>query len=76
MGKKADIRISLDDVRRLQRMNPAQAYTWLVHFYIEAYEAGLREGEKEFDDAVILDEDAARERIGEEAYNDLIGGER
>lgn len=76
MGKKADIRVSIEDVRRLQRMNPAQAYAWLVHFYVEAYEAGLREGEKEFDNAVILDEDAARERIGNEALNNLIGGEK
>lgn len=76
MGKKADIRVSIEDVRKLQRMNPAQAYAWLVHFYVEAYEAGLREGEKEFDNAVILDEDAARERIGNEALNNLIGGKK
>lgn len=76
MGKKADIRVSLADVAKLKRMNPAQIYAWLVGFYKEAYEAGLREGEKEFDDAVILDEDAARERIGNEALNNLIGGEQ
>lgn len=76
MEKKADIRVSIEDVRRLQRMNPAKAYAWLVHFYVEAYEAGLREGEKEFDNAVILDEDAARERIGNEALNSLMGGKK
>lgn len=72
MGKESDIRVSLADIARLKRMNPAQIYAWLVGFYKEAYEAGLREGEKEFDEAIIMDEDEARERLGEEAVRRLL----
>lgn len=38
-----------------------------------AYEEGLRDGEKEFDDAVIVSVDDAKSVIGDEAIAKLLG---
>lgn len=65
-------KVSLDHIIALQKMNPAKAYYWLLNFYKEAYEEGLREGEKEFDDAVILTEDEAKTFFSTEAVEELL----
>lgn len=65
-------KVSLDYVTKLQKMNPAKAYCWLLNFYKEAFEEGLREGEKEFDDAVILTEDEAKAFFSNEAVEELL----
>lgn len=65
-------KVSLDNITKLQKMNPAKAYCWLLNFYKEAFEEGLREGEKEFDDAVILTEEEAKIYFPEEAVEELL----
>lgn len=54
-------------------MSFSQLQGYLLNLYMTAYEAGLREGEKEFDDAVVVNVDDARETIGDEAISKLLG---
>lgn len=63
---------SIEMIKRLQRMNPAQLYYWLLKFYRDAYEEGLREGEQEFDDAVIITEDEAKEFFSVDKVDELL----
>lgn len=41
----------------------------------EGFQDGLREGESEYDDAIIITEDEARDRLTDEGFLRLIGGE-
>ena len=41
----------------------------------EGFRDGLREGESEFDDAIIMTVDDAKDRLTEEGFMRLIGGE-
>lgn len=54
-------------------MSTSELNDYLKRLYIIGFEDGLREAEKEFDGAVIMDEDEARERLGEEAVRRLLG---
>ena len=65
-------KLGVDMVKRLQKMPTPQAYLWLMNFYKIAYEEGLREGESEFDDAIILTEDEAKLYFGETAVDSLL----
>jgi len=47
---------------KVRNFNPAQIYQWALLLYREGYEEGLREGEREFDDAIIMDIDEALAR--------------
>lgn len=59
---------------RLRRMNPAQLYLFGVNMYKTGYMDGLREGEKEFDDAVILTEEEARQQMPEDVVERILSG--
>lgn len=61
-----------DTLRRIRKMSPQELNDYLKRLYIIGFEDGLREAEKEFDGAVIMDEDEARERLGEEAVRRLL----
>ena len=63
--------INWADIARLKKMNPAQIYTWLAQFYRVAYEDGLREGEREFADAIIVSEDEFIDKVGADALDAL-----
>ncbi|MBR3238977.1 MAG: hypothetical protein IKF99_11125 [Oscillospiraceae bacterium] len=62
-----------DTLRRIRKMSTQELNDYLKRLYILGFEDGLREAEKEFDGAVIMDEDEARERLGEEAVRRLLG---
>lgn len=62
-----------DTLRRIRKMSTQELNDYLKRLYIIGFEDGLREAEKEFDGAVIMDEDEARERLGEEAVRRLLG---
>ena len=62
-----------DTLRRIRKMSTQELNDYLKRLYIIGFEDGLREAEKEFDGAVIMDEDEARERLGEEAVRRLFG---
>lgn len=61
-----------DTLRRIRKMSTSELNDYLKRLYILGFEDGLREAEKEFDGAVIMDEDEARERLGEEAVRRLL----
>lgn len=61
------------DFKKIKNMSINQLQEYLLNLYVRAYEAGLREGEKEFADAIIMTEDEAREAIGDEQYGRLTG---
>lgn len=61
-----------DTLRRIRKMSVGELSEYLKNLYILGYMDGLREAEKEFDGAVIMDEDEARERLGEEAVRRLL----
>lgn len=62
-----------DTLRKIRKMSTQELNDYLKRLYIIGFEDGLREAEKEFDGAVIMDEDEARERLGEEAVRRLLG---
>lgn len=61
-----------DTLRKIRKMSVNELSEYLKNLYILGYMDGLREAEKEFDGAVIMDEDEARERLGEEAVRRLL----
>jgi len=61
-----------DTLRRIRKMSTQELNDYLKRLYILGFEDGLREAEKEFDGAVIMDEDEAKERLGEEAVRRLL----
>ena len=58
--------------RRLKNASYGDMLAYLMNLYQRAYEDGLRDGETEFDDAVIVNIDEARERVGDEAVDRLL----
>lgn len=67
-------RISRDQLRTLRKLSAEEMYEYLKRIYVEGFKDGLEEAEHEFDDAVILTEEEAANKLGEEAFNKLIGG--
>lgn len=68
-------RLSREKLKAIKRMSLNELNDFLWGFYVEAYQKGVREGEKEFDDPelyTIVDVDDARECIGEENLERLI----
>ena len=61
-------------LRKIKSMSTGELSDYLRRLYIMGFEDGLREGEREFDDAVVLTEDEALERLGEEAVERLLRG--
>lgn len=67
-------RISRDQLRTLRKLSAEEMYEYLKRIYVEGFKDGLEEAEHEFDDAVILTEEEAANKLGEEAFNKLMGG--
>ena len=60
-----------DTLRKIRKRSTAELNEDLKRLYILGFEDGLREGEREFEGAIIMDEDEAKERLGEEAFRKL-----
>lgn len=74
---KQNPKISNSQLKSIKRLPLNDLRDFLIGFYEEAFEDGLREAEKEFDDPelyAIVDADRVKETLGEDAYNELIGG--
>lgn len=67
-------RVSGEQLRAIKKFSAEEMYTYLKGVYIEGFKDGLEEGEHEFDDAVIMTEEEAATKLGEEAFNRLMGG--
>ena len=59
--------------RGIKNMDKTQLEQYLHSIWLDGAINGLREAEHEFDDAVVLTEDEARERISDEAFKRLMG---
>ena len=68
-------RVSRDMLRKLRKLSAAEMFNYLKEIYAEGFQDGLREGESEFDDAIIMTVDDAKDRLTEEGFMRLIGGE-
>lgn len=60
---------------RLKRCRFFQIFNWAQEIYKQGFIDGLREGEKEFDDAVILTEEEAKKHFESERVDELLGGQ-
>lgn len=62
-------------LRKLRKLSAVEMFNYLKEIYAEGFQDGLREGESEFDDAIIMTVDDAKDRLTEEGFMRLIGGE-
>ena len=67
-------RVSRDQLRTMKKFSAEEMYEYLKTVYIEGFKDGLEEAEHEFDDAVIMTEEEAVDKLGEEAFKRLMGG--
>ena len=63
----------LKQCSKVKKMNPMQIFSWAQEIYKQGFIDGLREGEKEFDDAIILTEEEAKEHFDAERVEKLLG---
>jgi hypothetical protein len=68
-------RVPRDMLRKLRKLSGAEMFDYLRNIYTEGFQDGLREGESEYDDAIIMTEDEARDRLTDEGFLRLIGGQ-
>ena len=64
-----------EQYKAIKRMSYVQLSGYLARFYREAYTAGLRDAEQEYDDPEkyqIITEDEARATLGDEKYEELV----
>ena len=67
-------RLTRQQLKKIKSLSLNELDEFLQNLYIEGYEAGLREGEMDFNDPdsfVIMDADDVRDKLGEEAFNKL-----
>lgn len=57
----------------VKKMSTMQIVIWAQEIYKQGFIDGLREGESEFDDAVILTEEEAKQYFDSERVDELLG---
>lgn len=63
----------LSQMSKVRKMSPNQIFMWAQEIYKQGFIDGLREGESEFDDAVILTEEEAKKHFDSERVDKLLG---
>ena len=63
----------LKQCSKVKKMSILQIFTWAQEIYKQGFIDGLREGESEFDDAVILTEEEAKKHFDSERVDKLLG---
>ncbi len=63
----------LSQVSKVRKMSPNQILMWAQEIYKQGFIDGLREGETEFDDAIILTEEEAKKHFDSERVDKLLG---
>ena len=66
-------RLSREQLRNIKKMSINQLDRWVQTFYREAFTDGLRVGESEFDDSIIIDAEDVEDRLSDEEYARLVG---
>ena len=59
----------MSQIGNVRKMNTAQITSFVLAVYRNGFEDGLREGESEFDDALILSEEEAAEYFGQDVID-------
>ena len=67
-------RLTREQLREIKKMSLTELDGFLKRFYTGAFTDGLREGESEFDDAVIIDAEDVEDRLSDEEYERLVRG--
>lgn len=65
----------LKQCSKVKKMSILQIFTWAQEIYKQGFIDGLREGETEFDDAIILTEEEAKKHFDSERVEKLLGGQ-
>ena len=63
----------LKQCSKVKKMSTLQIFTWAQEIYKQGFIDGLREGETEFDDAIILTEEEAKKHFDSERVEKLLG---
>ena len=63
----------LKQCSKVKKMSTLQIFTWAQEIYKQGFIDGLREGESEFDDAVVLTEEEAKKHFDSERVDELLG---
>lgn len=63
----------LKQCSKVKKMSTLQIFTWAQEIYKQGFIDGLREGESEFDDAIILTEEEAKKHFDSERVDKLLG---
>ena len=63
-------------MNKIRKMNLSQLDRFLVDLYKSGYCDGLKDGETEFDDALILSEEEAAEYFGQDAVERVLKGKQ
>ena len=63
----------LKQCSKVKKMSTLQIFTWAQEIYKQGFIDGLREGETEFDDAIILTEEEAKKHFDSERVDKLLG---
>ena len=67
-------RLSRDQLRGIKRMSLSELDAFLQRYYRAAFIDGLREGESEYDDSIIINAEEVEERLNDEEYERLVNG--
>ena len=68
--------LSHKDYLLLKKASYPQVLGILTRIYKQGYIDGLREAEKEFDDAIVMNVDDAIERIGTDTFERMVSDEQ
>ena len=63
----------LKQCSKVKKMSTLQIFTWAQEIYKQGFIDGLKEGESEFDDAVVLTEEEAKKHFDSERVDKLLG---
>lgn len=63
----------LKQCSKIKKMSTLQIFTWAQEIYKQGFIDGLKEGETEFDDAIILTEEEAKKHFDSERVDKLLG---
>ena len=65
----------LKQCAEVKKMSVLRIFSWAQEIYKQGFIDGLREAETEFDDAVILTEEEAKQHFDSKRVEDLLGGQ-
>lgn len=74
-GIRWEAEMTREVYRGIKKMSKEALEHYLYGVWLDGAISGLREAEHEYDDAIVLTEDEAVQRLSREGYERLIGNE-